>query len=295
MKILDYFHHHHDLKKGIIYVVIGWFCLSTMYMLSKLLADQTSVPMMLFFRSFLGVLFLAPWIIKELPQSLKVVNLKTVIIRSVLALFNLCFIFLAVQKISLINATLLSNSAPFFVPFIVWFWLRIPIDHKHWPAIIVGFIGIALILHPDRRLFNIGAFYGILSGITLAFILVLMRLTSKSESLYSFMLYFSGIGGLISLPFAIYYWQIDNWCTLLGLIGMGVFATLGQVFLYYALKHAKARQLAPFMYSSVIFSGIYEWLIWGHTPRPVAYLGMLLIIGAGAWIVYVSRPKASAL
>ncbi len=56
------------------------------------------------------------------------------------------------------------------------------------------------------------------------------------------------------------------------------------------MKQGKAHQLAPFTYSMVIFSGIYEWLIWGKVPDLIAYIGIILIIASGIWIVIISPP-----
>lgn len=259
-------------------------------MLSKVIGDQTTIPTMLFFRNVLGLVIIIPWIVKYWPKSTRLNNPKIVLLRAIMGLTNLCLIFLAIQKISLVNTTLLNNSAPFFVPIIVWFWLRKPLDFKLWPAIVVGFIGIALILQPDKRILNMGALYALLSGVCLAVSLITMRLSSRSETLHSFLLYFFGIGFIITLPFAALDWKIENGLTLLGLLSMGLFSAIGQILLFHGLKLGQARQLAPFTYATVIFAGIYEWLIWGVIPKPIAYFGIVLIIAAGIWIVYTTRP-----
>jgi drug/metabolite transporter (DMT)-like permease len=118
----------------------------------------------------------------------------------------------------------------------------------------------------------------------------MMRLTSKSENLYSFLLYFFLIGGVVTLPFALADWQIEGLGTFFALVGIGLFSCLGQIFLYHGMKWGKAHQLAPLTYSTVIFSGIYEWLIWGHVPDIVAFVGMALIIASGIWIVLAAPP-----
>lgn len=289
MKLSQLFHRH-DLKKGIYLVLTAWFLFSTMYMLSKLIGERTTVPTMLFFRNVMGITLVIPYLVKKRLKAFEIKNWRIVWIRSLLGLINLFLIFLAVKKISLVNTTLLNNSAPFFVPLVLWFWLKAPINHKMWPAILAGFIGIALIIQPDRQIFNLGAAYALLSGIFLSVNLVLMRLTSKSENLYSFLLYFFLIGGVITLPFALSDWKIDGFSTLIALLSIGLLSCLGQVFLYYGMKWGKAQQLAPFTYSTVIFSGIYEWLIWGRVPEPIAYVGMVLIIASGIWIVLTSPP-----
>lgn len=284
-----FFFPRHDLKKGIFLVLIAWLCFATLYMVSKLLDTQTTVPTMLFFRNVFGFCAVLPWIFKQYPKSIEVKNVKIVVLRSLMGLLNLFFIFLAVDRISLVNTTLLNNSAPFFVPFIVWFWLKKDINSKIWPAIVVGFIGIALILQPNRRIFNLGAVYALLSGVCLAITIITMRLTTKKEKLLTFLFYFFTIGVVVTLPFAIAYWKVENMGTLIGLLSIGLLSATGQVFLFHGLKFAKAHVLAPFAYSTVIFSGIYEWLIWGNTPTPIAYIGTILIIAAGGWIAWIGR------
>lgn len=259
-------------------------------MISKLIESKTTVPTMLFFRNVMGLLILLPMIIKGWPKIFIIKNKKTVLLRSIMGLSNLCFIFLAVREISLVNTTLLNNSAPFFVPFIVWIWFRTPIDHKIWPAIIVGFFGIALILQPDKRIFNLGSMYALISGIALALTIVTARITTRSEKLPNFLVAFFTIGAIISLPFALWDWRIDDWITLVALLSLGLLSFLGQILLMRGLRFGKANQLAPFTYSTVVFSGIYEWLLWGHVPGLIAYIGMGLIIAAGIWIVIVAPP-----
>jgi len=39
-------------------------------------------------------------------------------------------LFMAVQQTSLVDAVLLNNAAPLIVPFAVWIWLKIPINHQ---------------------------------------------------------------------------------------------------------------------------------------------------------------------
>lgn len=294
MKLTELFHRK-DLKKGILYVTLAWLCFSTIWMLSKLVGHKTTVPTMLFFRNVFGILVVLPWIIRKWPKSLTLGNFKIVIARALTGLLNLAFIFLAVQKISLINATLLANSAPFFVPLILWFWLKVPINHKVWPAMIAGFIGIALILQPTNKIFDLGAAYAILAAIGLAFSIILTRMTTKSENPYTVVFYFFAIGAIATLPFAVFDWAIVDWTTFLAILAIGAFSCVGQVLLYFGLREGKSHQLAPFIYFTVIFSGLYEWMIWGDIPDFLAFIGMAIIIASGIWIFFVTRqPKEKA-
>lgn len=286
---------HHDLKKGVPLVLLAWVCFSTLYMLSKLLVDHTTTSTMLFFRNILPLLCVIPWVIIKWSKSLQVKNFKIILIRSLTGLLNLLFIILAVQRISIVNTTLLNNSAPFFIPIIIAIWLKKPINHLLWPAILVGFIGIALILEPDRHIFNMGALYGLASGICLALTTITMRLTTRSENLYTYLFYFFLIGLVVTTPFAIIDWRVDTFWTLLGLLSIGLLSGAGQILLFHGMKYGKAQELGPLSYSAVIFSGIYEWLIWGQIPKPMAYVGIILIAAAGIWIIRFSKPPVKKI
>ncbi len=281
--------HHHNLKKGIILCLFAWLCFSSLYTAGKLLGDHTNLSTILFFRNILGFVVALPWIAKHWPKGLEVKNVKALLLRSIMGLLNLYFIFLSIQKISLVDATLLNNTAPLIVPFVVLLWLKIPLDIKVWPAIILGFVGVALILQPTKLQANLGILYGLLSGICLAISLVTTRVSTRHESFYTFTFYFFGIGLLLTAPFAIANWKVDNLWTLAGLVSIGLFSVLGQIGLFYGLKLGKARQLAPIAYSAVVFSGLYEWLFWGVVPDTMFYIGMALIVAAGLWIVFESR------
>lgn len=287
-KILELFRRY-DLKKGVLLVLLAWLSFSSMYAVSKLIGDQTTVSTMVFFRNILGLAFVLPWMIKDWPKSLEIKNTKITLTRSIMGLLSIFFIFLSLQKISLVNTTLLNNTAPFFIPFILWFWMRTHPDVKLWPAVLIGFLGVVFIMQPEEKIFNLGAAYGLLSGICLAIAMVANKQTFRQETLYSFLFYFFAIGLVITTPFAIANWKIEDGLTLLGLFSIGLFAAVGQICLFYGLKFGKAHQLAPFAYAAVLFSLIYEWLLWRVLPEPIAYLGMFLIIGAGIWITLMGH------
>lgn len=285
-------HRPYHLKRGIFLVTLGWLAFSSLYMMTKLIGPHTTIPTMVFFRSVFGLLVIAPWLIKHFPKGFKIHNKTAVLTRSALGLLNLAFMFLSLRNISLVDATLLNNTAPFFVPLLLLFFLKKPVKWKIWPAIVIGFIGVGFVLHPDRRLLRIEAIYAILSAVCLAGSLITMRLAAFSEKLFTFMFYYFTIGIIGIAPFALLNWSIPSWPVFLGLFSIGIFSFLGQMLLFFGLKQATAHQLAPFTYTTVLFSAVYEWLIWGQTPPPIALAGAILVISAGIWIVWVSRvPK----
>lgn len=284
------FHFHKaNLKKGIAFVVFAWFCFSCGFAIAKLLGDQTTVPTLLFVRCLVGTLALTPWMIAKWPKSLYIQQKGAVFIRCLVGFAAFGFIFLAIERISLVNATLLNNSAPFFVPFFVWIYFKKVMDWKLWPAILVGFIGIALILRPTDKIFNWGATFALFSGMCLAISSIVLRKSSHKENPTAYLFYYYFFGVVAAIPFLFFSWKIENFTTLLGLIAIGLFSVLGQYFLFHGFKHGKAHQLAPLSYATVLFAGIFEWIFWAEIPPPIAYVGAILIIASGVWIAWTGR------
>jgi hypothetical protein len=87
-----------------------------------------------FFQNFISWLIIIPWIFLHGIHSLKTQRAGLIFVRSIGGLFAFAFLFMAVQRTSLVDAILLNNAAPLIVPFAVWIWLKIPINHKLWPG-----------------------------------------------------------------------------------------------------------------------------------------------------------------
>ncbi len=283
---------HHHMKKAIFFTLCGWLSFSLMYLASKMVGPQSNVATMVFFRNVIGIVTITPFIIRRFPKSLEVKSFRAIFIRSLSGLGNLIFIFLAIQKLSLVNVTLLNNTAPFFVPFLLWFFLKAPVEKKIWPAVVVGFIGVALILRPDTAIFNMGSIYGILSGICLAITTISLRAVARAAHVTTYVFYFFLIGLIATTPFAFAYWDVPSFPILLGLLSIGLFSGLGQFFVYFGMREAKPEQIAPLSYSTVVFAGLFDWVLWDKIPPLLAFFGMTLIILAGIWIALSSKPPA---
>jgi len=51
-----------------------------------------------------------------------------------------------------------------------------------------------------------------------------------------------------------------------------------QVCMTIAMRHAAAHEVAPFIYISVIFAGLIDWLVWKIQPDYVSAIGMTIVI-----------------
>jgi len=102
--------------KGMCYVLISWIFFTSVIALARFAGPRSSVPTILLFQNFISLLFIIPWIIKLGKKSLYLQKIGLMSVRTLMGYISYAFIFLAIQKISLVEVVLLSNSAPLFIP-----------------------------------------------------------------------------------------------------------------------------------------------------------------------------------
>ncbi|MFA0812576.1 DMT family transporter [Microbulbifer epialgicus] len=277
--------------KGIGFALATALVASTAAAASKWISPTVPVPLIVLSQYSICLLLLIPWLVRQTPQQLATRHWKTHLLRGFAGW--LCFFtyFSALSRISLMEAGLLRNAAPIFVPLVAWIWTSAQIPGKHWLPIVLGLLGITMILQPDINGISSGHGFGLLSGLTLAASMVGTRILSRTDRSSLILFYYVLISLVCSLPLGIYYWQPVPIWTLpyLAFNGASVFLA---IWLYTkAYSYAKPSVVSPISYFGVVISGILGWLIWQHIPNSIALIGTLIVIGAGLLTVYFSTHQ----
>lgn len=215
-------------------------------------------------------------------RDLRTKVFKLHFVRAVTGILAFTCSVIAITKIDLVNASLLNNTTPLFIPLIVLIYLKQKFDEKIWWGIAVGFIGIILILRPNpQELLKVGDVYGLAAGIFLAIAYVALKALTKTESFITVLFYYSFISFVIALPFAVMNWV--NPPPLIWLYGTltGMCFISYLYMIQYAYQITEAVKLAPFNYSVVVFTGLLAWIIFDEIPSPMSAIGIILVIIGG--------------
>ena len=78
------------------------------------------------------------------------------------------------------------------------------------------------------------------------------------------------------------------------LISTGITGGLGHLFQIAAYRRAPASTLAPFIYLQIISATTVGWLVWGHFPDPLTWLGIAVICASGMGIGLVEWRQGPA-
>lgn len=279
--------------KGIIYILLSWIFFTCVVAFSRKASQDSSVPTVLLFQNLIGLIVITPWMIRGGRKSLVLTKVNVILIRSIAGYLSYAFIFLAVQRISLVNTMLLSNSAPLFIPLIIWLWRGRKINKGLWGGILLGFLGIAFILRPTQQIINIGALFGIAAALCFSVSAIAKRRLVKTESIRTILFYYFLISTLISIPFSYETWhQIDS-SLLLKLCLIGILFSIGQFLFLRALRYEKPSYLSPFNYSSVVYGALIQWIIWGNFPDWCTIMGILVVCTGGILTIVFGKEITS--
>ena len=214
------------------------------------------------------------------------------------AVFGLCGFYLFIWAAglgSLVNANVLLNTTPVFIPVIGALFLNKAIPAKLWGAITIGFVGLLLVVQPNSELLqNPANLLGLGAGLSAAAEFLTVRSLNKTQSALSQVLYYLTIGAVLMAPVAIWQWEPMDMKTA-GYVAAAAAAFLAfQVLLVQAYCYAEPHQIGMFQYSSVIFSAAIGWWFFDEIPNAVAVGGLLLIVVGGAIALYLEQQPKEA-
>jgi len=226
-----------------------------------------------FFRHFIMLVFLLPWLFREGPQALATRDLPGHLVRGLAGVAAVACYFYALARLRLADAVLLNQSMPLFLPLVERVWLGERIPRRLWGVLLLGFLGLLLILRPGTGVFEKAALIGLASAALASIAQVGIRRLTRTEPVTRIVFYFGLVASVAALPPALLTWRDPSPDTWAVLMLMGVFATIGQLTLTRAYVHAPAARVGPFIYAGPVFAGFIDWVVWGRLPDALFVLG----------------------
>jgi drug/metabolite transporter (DMT)-like permease len=286
---------NHNLTLGVAFITLAFLCVSVMSAFGKLLSTAPT-GQIVFFQNSISFFLLLPLVLSKGTAEIHTHRLPLHIVRAMTGLLSQALFFIAVKKIALVDAVLLANAAPLFIPLVALFWMKIRITPLVVASLVTGFVGVILILKPGMALFSQPSSLVALSAAFFSAIaLVSVNILSNTEKSNTILFYYFLISTILTLPFAFWHWKTPSGTEWIYLFGVGLFMALSQLFIILAYRHASASEISPFNYTVVIFSGILGWLFWGTAIGWLSLLGIILVcLGGICSIVFNSGNKILA-
>ena len=234
--------------------------------------------------------------------------------RVILFFFGFSSFYISLTVLPLGFATALFFVTPFLITIFAHFFLKEEIGIRRWSAIVVGFIGVYITLNPDFSNFDYLSLLPILCGFCYSVSMIIIKKTSKKDSVYTqtFTFYFGAMFFSIIFYFVIgdgqyntidhpasqfifREWFVNLESSILFMVTTGVTATVAFILLFTAYRIASPAVVSPFEYSILLWSPLIGWIYFEEIPSLNTVIGILIIVSSGIYIFIRERAQDQSI
>ena len=244
-----------------------------------------------FFRGLSGVIISIFLVFLFGFSSIKTSKPLGHIVRSFSAVLCVVLFFFGIKFLLLAENQAIFHSAPIIASVLAVPILGERIGFHRIFAILIGFLGVLVILKPGTDLFNIYSLIPLASGFFAAITYLSTRYLMSTETSISIIFYYSFALFGTSLFFVTKDFIMPSIIQMIPLFLIGVVGSIGHYFASLAAKNAEVVIITPFEYSAFIFVTILGYIFYNEIPDISVYIGIILIVISGIYIVYRENKK----
>jgi drug/metabolite transporter (DMT)-like permease len=230
-----------------------------------------------------------------LPQSgLRVLRTKRPLLQLMraLCLLGTSLLFTgALLFIPLAEATAVNFLAPVLVTALSVPLLGEQVTRGQWLAVICGFIGVLIIVHPGGELFTPAVLLPFCSALFFCFYQLLTRKLSEIDSPTTSNFFAGLCNTLVMSALVPFFWQVPSVGHGVLMVALGACGMTAHLLLTQAFRHAAPALLAPFGYCQIVFAGLLGWWLFSHTPTLTTVIGIVVICCSGLAAAWQQRRR----
>lgn len=268
------------LRSGLGQMCLSALCFSWMGLFMKELRVEMSAEEVVFFRSLICLILTLSYgrwswnkFVGRRPGLL--------LLRGFAGFVALQLYVYALGVVPYAEAAALLYTSPMFTALFAALFLRESMPRIAWWALSVSLAGSFLILRPEFDGALVGGLCALGAGVLSGVAYTAVRALARTEDNLTIVLYFP----LVSLPFAgfmmldDFVWPdgVTGWALVLG---VGVSAQLGQVFLTRGLRAGRAGIVTSGTFLTLTLAALWSYLFYGEVLAPRTLAGAALIVGA---------------
>lgn len=274
-------------RRGVIAMSVSMACFVLNDSLVKYVSDSLPPSQLIFLRGLLaslGLLLMCIYMgtFRNRQSAFAALLQRWVWIRSGLdGLASLVYLT-AMFHMPLANATAINMTTPLLIALMSGLLLGVQVSLRNWLIIATGFVGVLLIVQPNSDGFNVWAW--VCLGGTLLHALRDISMRFVPPHIPSLMITLCTAIGATLLAGIWSLWQ--DWATLslislACLCGAAVLLSAGYFLLIQSTRMSDLSVVAPFRYVGLLTAVVMGFVVWGDIPNPLAWCGMVLLVGAG--------------
>jgi len=205
----------------------------------------------------------------------------------------------------LADAVAIFFISPLVITVFSVIFLHETVGPRRWSATFIGLAGVLIIVRPGTSAFQFVSLLPIMAAVGYALLHILTRRIGGTESAATMTFYIQltfifvsftvGLsvgdgrfddGSNASLTFLLREWHRPELGHIWILMLLGVASTGGGFLISYAYRRSEAAFVAPFEYVAMVMAIIWGYLIFDDLPDAASWVGMILIIASGLYMVF---------
>lgn len=275
--------------EGAIYMSMAMAGFSASDALSKSVIAYMNAGEIMFLRGLFTSLlvYLIAWKMGAL-RSWRIMLQPMIIFRIICEMLSAVTYITALGMMPIANASAILQSLPLVVTFGAALFFGEPVGWRRWSAILVGLVGVMIIIRPGPEGFTAAALLCVAAVLTTAGrdlatrsispeipSLMITVVTAMSASFFGALL-IPVLGG----------WQPVSATSLGHLLLASVLVLVGYQSVILAMRTGEISFVAPFRYTSLIFSSLLGFFFFAEMPDSWTLVGAAIVIASGLYTFY---------
>lgn len=275
--------------RAILLMVISTVLFGVMAVCIRFASKQLHPFEIAFFRSFFGFVFALPLLYRHGFGILRTDKFSFYFLRCCVGIVSMLAGFWAIVNMPLAQAIAISYSTPLFVTIGAVLVLGEIVRIRRWTAVIVGFFGVVILLHPGAGDFNATSLIALLAAVMSASTAISVKFLSRTEKSDAIVLYTTMFWVPLSLVPALFYWTMPVGVVWLWIVLAGLLGTIAHLCWTRALKLGDASMLTPISFLQVLVVGVFGYFLFQERIDLWTFIGATIIFGSN---VYIARREA---
>jgi len=256
--------------------------------LGKFVVATYSVGQFMLLRACAALALIGPSMWRARAEFTRVERPWLQAVRIVLSTLEIAAFFLAVVYLPLADVTTYYLATPIFVTALSAVVLREQVGWRRWSAILIGFCGVVIALHPSAQSVTWPAMIALAGSLAFSWLMLITRSLRATPDIVLASAQFLGtlVFGIVVAPFG---WITPTWVHLGLFFAAGAISVCALLCVNRSLKLAPASTVAPYQYSMIVWAVMFGYAVFGDVPQAHTALGAAIIIAAGLYIFLRER------
>jgi drug/metabolite transporter (DMT)-like permease len=299
--------------RGVGFLVLSLLTFSLQDIAVKWLGGDYPITELVLFRSLVALPAALLFARAEGQRGLPGTRRRTLeYVRGLFLFLSFTTYMMGLAALPLADVAAIRYSGPLMITVFSVLFLGERVEGRRWLALMVGFVGVLLIAQVGSANFSLGSVFVLVSVLFYALSVLVTRQLRTTESsatmaYYSSLVYVVGTIAMVpltlavgevqahpSIAFLFRAWQMPTLVDLAIMSGLGLVWASGMYLMARAYSLAQASVVAPFEYATLPINAAWGFLLWREVPTATTWIGALLTVVSGIYIMYREQREQQA-